>query len=164
MANLKIVLCDTKESRLLEFLRICETVCKQAKKEVDVETFSDRDFFLQKMRNPTYRSAVDILIIDPAGDFEETETATATAVREFGYEWIIIYLSRSKDQKFLQQAFDNEAYNYCEKSNPDRFAIVLTNAIRTVTREKYPPEGIAFSWDLRKKRCQDQLVDCAAGT
>ena len=158
MVNLKIVICDTEKTELAEYARICQTVCEQKQISADLEIFSDCDSFLLKMNNPKYRSAVDILIIDPTDGYDET----VSVVRKLGYRWLIIYLSRSEDKKHLQQAFDNEAYNYCTKGNTERFSTVLSNAIKTVKREKYPSDGFAFSWELREKRCTDQLVDFAA--
>ena len=87
---------------------------------------------------------LDILVIDQTDGCEET----VPAVREFGYEGIIIYFSRSDDIKFLQQAFPAGAYNFAKKNETDRFQTVLRNALNTASRTRHPKDGFYCSWDI----------------
>jgi len=126
MANLKIVICDTNQSELEGHARICRAICEKKNLPATVVTFSDSRNISFEMSDPVYSDSVDILIIEPDGGLE----AMASYIRKkLNYRGVILYLSRSSDEKHYHSAFDVKAFNYAKKSDLERFGTVFVEAI-----------------------------------
>ena len=126
MANLKIVICDTNKQELEGHGKICRAICEKKNLPVTVLTFSDSRNLAFEMSEPAFSDSVDILIIEPDDGCEKV----ASYIRnQLGYNGIILYLSRSGDEKYFYSAFDAKAFSFIRKGDLNRFSAVFGEAL-----------------------------------
>jgi len=122
---MRIVLCDTNRKDLEGYSKLCLAICEKKQFPVSLTTFSAGNALLFEMSERAFFSLVSILILEPDAGCEEV----AAAVRQYGYDGIILYLSRSAELQYFYQAFDAKAYSYVQKGDLNRFSAVFESAL-----------------------------------
>ena len=132
MANLKIVICDTNKNELEGHARVCKSICEKKNLPVTILTFGESKTLVFEMGDPAFNDSVDIMIIEPDGGCE----ALASYLRkQLGYKGVILYLSRSIDEKHFYSAFDVNAFSFIKKGDLNRFGTVFAEAL-SIAKEK----------------------------
>ena len=130
MDVLRIVICDTNPAELERYAAACRAICEKKQVPALFTKFSSSRALLFEMLEPVFSSVVSILVLEPFNGCE----VVAEAVRQAGYEGIILYHSWATKKEYFYQAFDAGAYNYVEKGGEARFEAVFEGALEAALR------------------------------
>ena len=128
MDKIHIVLLDSDAQMLDIYGKLCRVVCDKLGLLSDVKAYTDAQNLLFDMGDTFFQSTVNIFIVDPDNHNE----AVALAIRNVGYNSVILYLTDNASVECCMRAFDARAFNYLHKG-PDhlpRFAAVFEKAIQ----------------------------------
>jgi DNA-binding LytR/AlgR family response regulator len=123
---LRIFICDSNPAELQRYAALCRAICSKKQVPAIFMTFSSSQALLFEMMDPAVCSLVSILVLEPYNGGE----VVAEAVRNAGYDGIILYNSWATDMRYLYQAFDAGALNYAVKDGQARFEAVFENALK----------------------------------
>ncbi|MCL2105698.1 MAG: LytTR family transcriptional regulator DNA-binding domain-containing protein [Oscillospiraceae bacterium] len=130
MNALRIVICDTNPAELDRHAALCRAICERKQIPALFTKFSSSQTLLFEMLDPAFSSAASILVLEPFNGCE----VVAEAVRQAGYDGIILYHSWATKKEYFYQAFDAGAYNYVEKGGYTRFETVFESALEAALR------------------------------
>jgi len=98
---------------------------------------------------------VSIFIVDPENGFENTPAA----IREAGYDGIILYLSHSKLLEHYRQAFDANAANFAEKGTDrqilSRFELIFEESLRNAKQIDRQYMMVSHAGEYKRIRIKD---------
>lgn len=132
MKKLRIALCDSNKDDLEDYGKICRAICENNKIPVELNFYSSSHDLMFDMRDYEFPASVSIFIIDPENGFAEIPVA----IRNGGYDGLILYLSHSNSLEYYRQAFDVKAYNFVRKSTDalSCFQSIFESALHTARK------------------------------
>ena len=129
MDKLRIVICDDNLIEAKSYTKLCRDSFAKHNMLMNVKIYTSSRELLSDMESGVLSSLVSIMIVDPEQGFADVPAA----IREKGYDGLIIYLSHSNSVALYQEAFDVGAFNFVQKdtdsSAPDRFQTVFEKAL-----------------------------------
>ena len=163
MEKLRIVLCDTNKHELEGHAKICRAICEQRGVPADLRLYSNSSGLLFDMGDDEFSASVNIFIIDPENGFE----TVSSAVREKGYDGMILYLSHSDSAEHYRQAFDVGAFNFVQKGTDpqilSRFQSVFESAIQAAKQVERQYLAVSYAGEFRRIDVKDiQYFEAAA--
>ena len=144
-------MCDTDKEVLKMYSKICHTICKEKQIPAAISIFSDIRTLLFEMGDSAFSSMVNILIAEPDNGCGNL----AGAVRERGYDGIILYLSRSAEKKYFYQAFNYNVHNYIEKGDVKVFERIFRNTLEAAQKKKHRSMVISCAGEYRRINVRD---------
>jgi DNA-binding LytR/AlgR family response regulator len=111
LRKMKIVLCGTNKPELDGYASICGSVCERLDISADIKLYSNSGDILFDMGDISFSALVSMVVVDPENGFE----AVPAAIREEGYDGLILYLSHSHSPDHYRQAFDVDAFQFVAK-------------------------------------------------
>ena len=111
MEKMKIVLCDANKTERDGYAAICRGICEKLDVSADIKLYSNSDDVMFDMGDISFSALVSIFIVDPENGFE----TVPAAIRDNGYDGLILYLSHSSSSVHFRQAFDVNAYHFSQK-------------------------------------------------
>ncbi|MCL2106590.1 MAG: LytTR family DNA-binding domain-containing protein [Oscillospiraceae bacterium] len=151
MDVLRIVICDTNQAELERYAAACRAICERKQIPALFTAFSSSQALLFEMLDPAFSSAVSILVLEPFNGCE----VVAEAVRQAGYDGVIVYHSWATEKKYFYQAFDAGAYNYVEKGGAARFEAVFEGALEAARELERQYVALRFAGEYRQIDLRD---------
>ena len=152
MANLKIVICDTNHEDLDGYAKICRAICEKINMPATLTTFSTSQSLAFEMGDPVFCSTVDILIIEPD---DGCEALASYVYNKLGYKGIILYLSRSIDEKHFYSAFDVNAFSFIKKGDLNRFRTIFAEVLSVAKERERSFIAVSYLGEYRSIDIQD---------
>jgi len=126
LVALRIVICDVNPAEVERYTEVCRAICQKQHVPAVFTGFTSSQALLFEMMDPAFSSLVSILVLEPYNGGE----AVAEAVRNSGYDGVIVYNSWITHENYFYQAFDMGAYNYVKKGGMARFEAVFEGALK----------------------------------
>ena len=152
MIKLKIILYDTNSVELEGHAKVCRAICEKINLPTTILTFSSGKSLVFEMGDPGYCDSVDILIIEPDGG---NEALASYIRRHLGYKGLILYLSRSTDERYFYGAFDAGAYSYIKKGDLNRFSTVFAAALKAAEERERLFIAVSFNGEYKNIDIRD---------
>jgi len=147
---LRIAICDTNPAELERYAGLCRAICERKQEPAVFNTFPGSEALVFQMMHPIFASTVSILLLEPFNGCEKV----AEQVRGLGYDGIILYHSRTADERFFYQAFDAGAYNYIKKGQV-RFEAIFERALKAARDLERQYIALRFAGEYRQIDLRD---------
>ena len=151
MDVLRIAICDTNPAELERYTSFCRAICERKQIPAVFTTFPSSEALLFQMLHPVFSAALSILVLEPFNGCEKV----AESVRRFGYDGVILYLSRLTEEQYFYQAFNAGAYNYVKKGSHDRFEAVFESALKAARDLERQYIALRFAEEYRQIDLRD---------
>lgn len=153
MDKMRVILCDAAETEAEAYANLCRDVLARDYILMEVKAYGNSEELLFHMENTAFSTQVSVLIVDP----DHGAAAVPAAVRQSGYDGLILYLSHSASVEHFQQAFDVGAFNYVQKGSDAAFEAVFIQAL-TAARQQ-PRQTIFVSRDGESRQIDVGSID-----